>query len=145
MFKEAAAIWQKDKWKAIIANFANLGLNITFVITFPDEYKLDGVILSTILSEVFIQLPWETYAVFSSFFGRKEAKEYWKRLSMYALLGVLLCGVTWYVTYLIPVDGFIGLFLKGMAGCVVSSLLLLKFLRDDVLLVLGGIKRHAGK
>ena len=145
MFKEAAAIWQKDKWKAIIANFANLGMNITFVITFPDEYKLDGVILSTILSEVFIQLPWESYAVFSSFFGRKEAKEYWKRLAMYALLGVLVCGVTWYVVYLIPVDGFIGLFLKGMAGGVVSSLLMLVFLRDDVKLVLGGIKRHAGK
>ena len=64
---------------------------------------------------------------------------------MYALLGVLVCGVTWYVAYLIPVDGFIGLFLKGMAAVVVSSLLLLVTLRDDVLLVLGGIKRHARK
>ncbi len=145
MFKEAAAIWQKDKWKAIVANFVNLGMNITFVITFPDEYKLDGVILSTIISDVLIQVPWESYAVFTSFFGGKEAKCYWRRQSIYALLSILVCGVTWYVAFIISIDGFGGFFLKGAAAAGVASLMMLVFLRDDALLVLEGIKRHAGK
>ena len=117
MFKEAAAIWQKDKWKAIIANFSNLGMNILLVIVLPVEYKLDGVILSTIIADVLIEMPWETYAVFSSFFGKDEAIRYWRRQAMYILLGILVCGTTWYAAYLIPVGGFIGLFLKG-AGTI---------------------------
>ncbi|MBR6057687.1 MAG: hypothetical protein IKP58_05910 [Victivallales bacterium] len=145
MFKEAAAIWQKDKWKAIVANIANLAMNITFVMTFPDEYKLDGVILSTIVSEILIQLPWESYAVFTSFFGRKEAVSYWRRQAMYTLLAILVCGATWYVAYLIPVGGFVGLCLKGTAAVVVSSLLMLLFLRDDALLAMTSILRHRGK
>ena len=136
MFKEAAAIWQKDKWKAIIANFANLAMNITFVMTFPDKYKLDGVILSTIISEILIQMPWESYAVFSSFFSRKEAVYYWRRQAVYTLLAILICSVTWYVVYLVPFDGFCALFVKGAVAVFVSSALLLVFLRDDALLVM---------
>ena len=143
MFKTAAAIWQKDKWKSIVANIANLTMNITFVLTFPDEYKLDGVIFSTIISDVLIQVPWESYAVFTSFFGGKEARYYWRRQAMYVLLGIFVCGVTWYVAYLIPVVGFVGFFLKGVAAFVISILLLLVSCRDDALLVLGRFRPHA--
>jgi O-antigen/teichoic acid export membrane protein len=139
MFKQAAAIWQKDKWKPIIATFFNLTMNVIFVLTLPDEYKLDGVILSTIVSDVLIQVPWESYAVFTSFFGGNEAKCYWRRQSMYALLAVIVCGATWGVTCLIPVDGFPGLFLKGATAVFVSTTLLLVFLRDDALLVMTSI------
>lgn len=145
MFKQAAAIWQKDKWKSIVANFANLSMNITFVMTFPDEYKLDGVILSTIISEVFIQVPWESYAVFTSFFGKDEARCYWRRQTLYTLLAILVCGVTWYVAYVIPVEGFSGLFLKGAAAVFVSTALLLVFLRDDALLVMTSIMHRRRK
>ena len=145
MFKHAAAIWQKDKWKAIVANFANLTMNITFVIIFPNEYKLDGVILSTIISEVLIQLPWESYAVFTTFFSWKEAVYYWRRQAMYTLFAILICSATWYVAYLIPVSGFYGLFLKGAGAVCVSSILLLMFLRDDALLTITSIMHHRGK
>ena len=142
MVKESAAIWQKDKWKAIVANFVNLGMNITFVITFPDEYKLDGVILSTIISDVLIQVPWESYAVFTSFFGGKEAKRYWRRQSIYVLLSILVCGVTWYVAFIIPIEGFGGFFLKGAAAAIVSFMLMFIFLRDDAMLVVTSIIHH---
>ncbi len=145
MFKQAAAIWQKDKWKAIIANFANLAMNITFVMTFPYKYKLDGVILSTIISEVLIQVPWESYAVFTSFFGGKEARCYWRKQFIYTLLGILVCAITWYMAFIIPIEGFGGFFLKGAVAAGVASLLMFMLMRHDFLLVLKGIRRHAGK
>jgi O-antigen/teichoic acid export membrane protein len=145
MFKQAAAIWQKDKWKPIIATIFNLTMNIILVMTLPDEYKLDGVILATIVSDVFIQVPWESYAVFTSFFSVKEAKCYWRRQSMYTLLAVIVCSATWGVTCLIPIAGFWGLFWKGAAAVVVATVLLIVFLRDDALLVFEGLKRHMGK
>ena len=145
MFKEAAAIWQKDKWKAIIANFANLAMNITFVMTFPDKYKLDGVILSTIVSEILIQMPWESYAVFTSFFGGKEARFYWRKQFIYTLLGVFVCAATWYVAFIIPIEGIGGFFLKGVAAAGIASFLMFVFLKDDFLLVLEGFRHHVGK
>lgn len=144
MFKQAAAIWQKDKWKAIVANIANLAMNVTFVMIFPDEYKLDGVILSTIVSEILIQLPWESYAVFTSFFGRKEAVYYWHRQALYALFAVVVCAATWYAANLVSVDGFYGLFLKGVVAVFVSCILLFVFLHKDVLLVVTSIIHHRG-
>ena len=62
---------------------------------------------------------------------------------MYVLLGIFVCGVTWYVAYLIPVVGFVGFFLKGVAAFVISILLLLVSCRDDALLVLGRFRPHA--
>ena len=123
----------------------NLTLNITFVLTLPDKYKLDGVILSTVIADVFIEIPWESYAVFTSFFGGKEARYYWKRQSMYTLLAILVCSVTWGTAYLIPVKGFSGFFLKGAASAAVSSILLLVFLRDDARLVFEEIRNHVRK
>ena len=142
MFKQAAAIWQKDKWKPIIATIVNLSLNIILVLTLPDEYKLDGVILATIVSDILVQMPWESYAVFTSFFSGKEAKCYWRRQSMYMVLGIIVCGITWGVTSLISIAGFLGFFLKGAVAAAVSIIILIIFLRDDVQLVLDGIKHH---
>jgi O-antigen/teichoic acid export membrane protein len=136
MFKNAAALWQPDKWKAVVAGIANLVLNLTFINVFPDEYKLDGVILATLLTDIFIQMPWESYAVFTAFFGRKEAVQYWRQQAIYMLLAVLFSGATWGAAYAIPLSGVQGFFVKSIVAFTVSLGLLLAVFRDDALAVL---------
>ncbi|MBQ7650351.1 MAG: hypothetical protein IJS15_05285, partial [Victivallales bacterium] len=132
MFKNAASLWQQDRWKAVIAAIANLAMNIIFIMTFPDEYKLDGVILSTIISDVLIQLPWESYAVFSAFFTRKEALHYWKRQILYFPLAVIACALTWYAAHSVPLEGLYGLAAKGAAAFAVSVALIAPFFFNDI-------------
>lgn len=136
MFKNAAALWQPDKWKSVVAGVANLTLNLIFINVLPAGYKLDGVILATLLTDVFIQMPWESYAVFTAFFGKKEAIHYWRQQTVYILWAMLLTGATWGAANAIPWDGLQGFFVKGVVASTVSIGLLLVVFRDDALAVL---------
>ena len=96
-FKSAAAIWRQDRWKPIVAGAVNLATNILFVVFLPDAYKLDGVILSTIIGFVLIQIPWESHVVFTAFFGRSESRAYWRQQAAFAALALALSSAAWFV------------------------------------------------
>ena len=140
-FKSAAGIWRQDRWKPIVAGAVNLGLNILFVVTFPDSYKLDGVILSSIVGFVLIQIPWETHVVFSAFFNGAQAGRYWRQQGGLAAVGAALCAVTWCAAHFIPLDGVVGLAVKGCAAAAASSCVMLALFRPDVLAVAGRFRR----
>ncbi len=140
MFKNAASLWKQDRWKAVISSFANLAMNLTFIQVLPDGYKLDGVILASVIADVVIQMPWESYAVFTAFFTRKEAVIYWRKQVFYFVFALLVCSLTWYATYVIPLDGLYGLATKGCAAVAVSSVLTaivfyneIRFILDKIL------------
>ena len=140
-FKSAAALWHQDRWKPIVAGAVNLAFNIAFVVFLPDEYKLDGVIFSTVIGYVFIQIPWETHVVFTNFFNGVQARGYWRTHAGFAFLTLLLCGATWGSTFLVPLGGIGGLAAKGVASAFVSCLVLLVFFRKDVSALLKSRRR----
>ena len=130
-FKTAAALWRPDRWKPLVGGAANLAMNVAFVILLPDEWKLDGVILSTILSCVLIQIPWESRVLFTRFFGPAEARAYWTEQARFVLLSVALCAAACGCARLVPLDGFRGLLAKGAAvGALCTAAILLLFRRD---------------
>ena len=131
-FKSAASLWREDRWKPIVAGAVNLGSNILFVLFLPDAYKLDGVIFSTIIGFTFIQIPWESHVVFSSFFGKKESRAYWRAYFGFAACALALCAVAWWTAWIVPVDGIPGLALKGVAASATVSVLLFALFRRDV-------------
>ena len=136
-FKTAAAIWKQDRWKPIVAGVVNLAFNLAFVIWLPDDYKLDGVIFSTIISYVAIQIPWETNVVFTHFFNRAQARTYWLTHLCFAIFTVVLCGVTWWTVSLVSLDGIMGLLVKGALAVVVSGVLMSIVYRKDIVSVFG--------
>ena len=140
MFKNAASLWQPDRWKAVVASAANLAMNILFIHLFSDEFKLDGVILATLLSDVLIQMPWESYAVFSGFFGRAEAKRYWMAQLGYATLALVIALFAWNTVFWVPWEGVKGFLVKGVVAAMVSCALLLALFRDDVFELLQVLK-----
>ena len=97
-FKAAAALWRQDRWKPIVAGAVNLATNILFVIFLPDAYKLDGVIFSTIISFVFIEIPWESHVVFTMFFGKDESRRYWRDQMVFAVGAVVTCSLAWFAS-----------------------------------------------
>lgn len=97
-FKSAAAIWRQDRWKPIVAGAVNLATNVLFVLFLPEAYKLDGVIFSTIIGFVLIQIPWESHVVFTSFFGKAESRAYWRDQAAFAALALVLCAGAWFAS-----------------------------------------------
>ena len=143
-YKSAAAIWREDRWKPIVSAVANLAMNLTFIIFLPDEYKLDGVILSTILAFVLIEIPWESRVLFTVFFNRAQSREYWKSQAASLAATVALCVVAWCAAELVPLDGFGGLLAKGAVAALVSGgVALALFWRDARTMF--DILRHGGK
>lgn len=142
-FKAAAALWRADRRKPIVAGIVNLALNITFVKIFPADFKLDGVILSTIIAFLLVQIPWESHVMFTSFFNRRQSQTYWHFQFRSAQLALMICAVTWLGAYLIPVDGIPGFLLKGVTAAGISGALVLILFRKDVVeAVKKALRRH---
>ena len=135
-FKGAAGLWRQDRWKPIVASIVNLTLNISFVLFFPEEYKLDGVILSTIISYIVIQIPWETHVLFTHFFGSLQQRHYWRFHAKFAALAILLCAISWGTVHAITMEKFPGLVVKGLAAAAVTTAFLFLFFRQEFCMVL---------
>ena len=132
VFKVAAAIWHQDRWKPLCGACLNLGLNILFVITFPENYKLDGVILSTVLAIILVDAPWETHVMFTRFFNAAQARVYLKQQARFILLAVLLSVATWYGANAVPLEGLLGLVAKGFVAAIISGSITLAIFRSDI-------------
>lgn len=120
-FKSAASLWRQDRWKPIVAGVVNLGLSFVFVKVLPEEYKLDGVIAATIIGFVFIQAPWESWVVFTSFFNGRQAREYLRVQAFYAACALALCTATWGATKTISLEGAKGLLAKSCVAILVAT------------------------
>ena len=131
-FKSAASLWRQDRWKPIVAGAVNLGTNVLFVVFLPDAYKLDGVILSTILGFAFIQIPWESHVVFTAFFSHAESRVWWRSQLRFALLAIALCVSAWGCAHMIPLVGVAGLAAKGVVAFAVSAGAVFALFRADL-------------
>ncbi len=143
-FKAAASLWKQDRWKPIVAGIVNLGTNILFVIYLPDEYKLDGVIFSTIIGHMLIQIPWESHVVFSSFFGKAEARAYWRDQAIFAAFTFAVCAVAWFSAGLVSLGGVPGLAAKGAIAAIVSGAASFIMFRNDVIAVVRATRERKG-
>lgn len=77
LYKDGAGNWHKDRYRPLIASVINLALNITLV----NIIGLYGVIISTILSYLFVNLPW----IFKRLFG-----DVFHNINPYIYLRILL-------------------------------------------------------
>ena len=139
-FKSAAAIWRQDRWKPLVGGAFNIAVCLSLMVTLPDDYKLDGVIMGTLAGYILIQIPWETHVVFTVFFNGEQAKRYWRQQCSFALVALVLCPVTWCAVSFIPLDRIVGLIVKGGVAAVVSGGLMFAIFRDDLFMALKAIR-----
>ena len=131
-FKSGASIWQEDQWKPVVGGVVKLITCLLFIEILPEGFKLDGVILSTIIEYVFVQIPWESHVVFKALFNRAQTKAYWRLQISYLLTALLLCTATWGVATAIPLEHIPGLLAKGVAASLFSGILLAVLFRKEI-------------
>lgn len=122
-FKSAAGLWKQDQWKPIVAGLVNLALNISMI----RWIGLDGVILSTLVSFLFIEIPWEARVLFRCYFDAEAAakgryaRAYWRFQTTALVATAVVVLAAWGVTLAVPLEGFAGLVAKGASAAVVAS------------------------
>ena len=92
MFKDAAGIWKIDKWRPLTAALVNLALNLATV----NWIGLYGVLLSTVISIVFIQIPWIFHNLFKAVFPHEHLWEYVRMFSSIVVIELICCVMSWF-------------------------------------------------
>lgn len=124
VYKDAAGLWHEDKLRPLITSLTNLGLNLIMV-RFVGLY---GVILSTVLSMLFVGMPWLLRNVFTHLFKRNIG-DFLKRLFGYLCITIICCIATYVLCSVIHVTPVIGLFLKLIIALAIPSVIYLMIFR----------------
>lgn len=122
VYKEAAGLWDKDRYRPLISAGLNLLLNLTLV----RVWGLYGVVISTIASIVFVDSWWVSKSLFQEYF-HKSRKTYYINILLEIFLVIPCAIVTWYICSLVQADGLCGFVLKGLLCIIVPNLIYVLF------------------
>ena len=118
MFKDAAGIWRVDRWRPLTAALANLSLNLITV----RWLGLYGVLISSIVSIVFIQIPWLFHNLFREVFPRQYMEKYVKLFCGLTAVAFVSCGASWFVCGLFELNVWCTLLLNAAVSFLVPNL-----------------------
>lgn len=117
-YKDAAGMWWADKWRPIVGCIVNLILNIVMVKTIG----VVGVMLSTVISYAFVEIPWETHALFKNYFGNNEKRYYIQLLT--STFCIFISGTaTYFLCSIINCSPIISLIIKGVLCVIIPNLI----------------------
>lgn len=117
-YKDAAGMWWADKWRPIVGCIVNLILNIVMVKTIG----VVGVMLSTVISYAFVEIPWETHALFKNYFGNNEKRYYIQLLT--STFCIFISGIaTYFLCSIINCSPIISLIIKGVLCVIIPNLI----------------------
>lgn len=119
-FKDATGIWEADQVKPVISGMLNIFLNIIFT----RKIGLNGVIISTIIAFLVIEIPWEMRALFKEYFHKKMGEYIWLQIKHLILWGAILA-ITYCVCIRMPVVGIVELLVRGIICIILPNIILL--------------------
>jgi O-antigen/teichoic acid export membrane protein len=121
-YKDAAGLWKKNAFSPLIAAAVNLALNLLLV----RSIGIYGIILSTIISYLMIEIPWDGYVLFRYYFV-KDPYVYYKRWFFSLIKMALVTAVTYGVCAAIDVSNPVAVIAVRLILCIVvpNALLLL--------------------
>ncbi len=133
-FKEAGGLWTEDKYKPIISAVFNIVLNIILI----QKIGIPGVIISTLLSFIIIEIPWEIYVLFKKYFKTKPVK-YVLNQAMYGIFFLITIFGTYYLCSFVnmnfstdKINLMVSLAVKFLICLLVPNLLVCIFFRNRV-------------
>ena len=89
-YRQGAGLWWQDRIRPVVEAIANISLNILLV----QRIGVIGVLLSTIIGLVFINMLWGSRVLFKHYFTDYKQLYYIKRIFLYTLVTFVACWVT---------------------------------------------------
>ncbi len=119
LYKDAAGMWHEDRFRPLVTAAANLVMNLIMV----QFWGIYGILLSTVLSMLFVGMPWILRNLFTVLFDRAELRNYLRMLLLYVLITGAACTASALLGQLLPGDGILLLVLRMIVTLVVSNLI----------------------
>lgn len=86
LFKESAGMWVDDFMKPYVSVIVNLSVNILLV----NLIGLAGVVISSIVALIIIEIPWETYVFFKKHFSNRKREYLFDYFSQWIIFAICL-------------------------------------------------------
>jgi len=102
LFRDATGTFYYDRWKSFIEGVVNVILSILFVMIFPEDYKIVGVLVATIITDLAICHVIEPYVLFRHGLKKNLRSYYIKNYVLILIFGALLFGLD---KILVDLDG----------------------------------------
>lgn len=122
MFRDAAGMWKDNQWQPIVSAIFNVVTNMVLV----QQIGLAGVLISSILSMVIIDIPWEAITFFKSKLECNSTK-YFKNVIFYFLCSAVSVGITYLFCSLLPNYGVLAFCAKIVICIIVGNVCLWSF------------------
>lgn len=95
LFRDASGSFYYDRWKPIGEGITNLVLSLLFVHIFPEDLRIVGVIVATIITTLFICHIVDPYVVFKHAFNMPVKEYYFRNYSYIGLFTLALILMTY--------------------------------------------------
>lgn len=121
MFKDAAGIWRKDRWRPLVSALVNLGLNLATV----RWLGLYGVLLSSVISIVLVQIPWLIHNLFIEVFPHRYL---WRYVRLYCglfVMALVSCVISWFICIRVSLGVWPTLILSAATGFLIPNMIIL--------------------
>lgn len=109
LYKDGAGLWWHGRYRVLIESIANLVFNFLF----GWLWGINGILLATIITLLFIGLGYGGYIVFHYYFSEYSYMKYIILHMKYLAITVITCGVIYYICRFVAVNGIPGLLIKG--------------------------------
>jgi len=117
LYKDAGGIWHEDRFRPLITGVVNLGMNLVMV----RFWGINGVLLSTVFSMLFVGMPWLFHNLFTTIFEKKYLIGYLKRMAIYVAVSILVCLVSTFVCCFINIGVWGTLIVRGIICVLISN------------------------
>ena len=118
LFKDASGVFYNDRWKPLFEGIINVILSILFVIVFPDDYKVVGVIVATIITTLTICYTVEPHVLFKYAF-RESPKQFY--IKYFLSIGLFVIALFALNVLMVSIDNpLIELLINGVISIGVS-------------------------
>lgn len=125
-YKDALGMWEEDKYRPLISSGINLLGNLILV----KFIGLYGIVLSTIISETFVTMPWAPSVLYKMYF-KKRTKIYYLQLLKY-VAGNFTAGIfTFIICWFIPVNSIVQLAVKTIICIIIPNIIFLYIYRNN--------------
>lgn len=126
VFKDAAGLWHKDRFRPLVVSGVNLFLNIIVV----RKFGLIGVTLSTIIAMLFVGFPWLILNIDKNLF-KINVRKFIFSICIYLLVIIFDCFITYKILEKVKIENaFLDLIVRGLFCLIIpNSIFLFVFFR----------------
>lgn len=118
MFKDAAGIWHKDRFRPLTAALVNVGLNLATV----KWLGMYGVLLSSVIAIVLVEIPWLFHNLFLEVFPRRYLKPYVRFFTGLTAAALASCAVSWVLCSVLSLSPWPTLIINACISFIVPNI-----------------------